>query len=120
MTDTPDEEKTTRPFADVLLEINRGRTHNEASTKLQDLIEAVMATGKKGQLALVITVSKSKAHGQVEIVDDLRLKMPAADRAASIFYVTDSHNLSRNDPNQPELGLRLTADPVERELRKAE
>lgn len=118
--DTTTEPKQTRPFADVLLDMNRGRTHNEASSRLQDLVEAVMATGKKGQMVLVINVSKSKAHGQVEITDELRVKTPSADRAASIFFVTDDNNLSRTDPNQLELGLRdVTADAGERAARKA-
>lgn len=123
MTDTQpeDEERTTRPFADVFLELNRGRPHAEASTKLQELVEAVMATGKKGSLQIVITIAKSKASGQVEVYDDVRVKTPPADRATSLFFVDDEANLTRTDPRQLELELRdVSADSSDRQLRKAD
>lgn len=118
---TDEEAARTRPFADVLLELNRGRTHAEASRAMQDLVQAVIDTGKKGSVTVVISVSKSKASGQIEIADDVRIKLPAADRSASLFFVDDEFNLTRDDPNQPHLPLReVPAATAPTELRKAD
>lgn len=120
MSDNPtpedDTEKRVRPFADVLVELNRGRTHGELSKQMQDLVAAVIATGRKGAISLVISVAKSKANGQVEITDDIRVKTPSVDRAASIFFVDDDANLTRTDPYQQELAFPrdVSADRPER------
>lgn len=116
--DAVPEERRVRPFADVLVELNRGRTHAELSKDLQDLIAAVMDTGRKGTLTVQLTVAKSKASGQVEVIDNVVTKLPRPDRAASIFYVDDDANLTRTDPNQPELPIRdVSADVASRPLR---
>lgn len=114
------DEVQTRPFADVLCEMNKRRTHNELSLALQDLVAAVTDTGKAGTLTLVLKVSSAKSHGMVVIEDDVKVKKPQA-RAASLFYVDGEFNVRRNDPNQDELpGLvaapTTTSNP---ELRKA-
>lgn len=116
----PDEGHRVRPLADILLDLNRGRTHSEASVRMQELVAAVMETGRKGSLSIVITVAKSKASGQVEILDEVRCKTPQPDRAASIFFVDDDANLTRHDPHQLELELRdVSADRADTPLREA-
>lgn len=95
----------TRPFAAVFGELNRGRTAVEAAGALQELVEAVTETGRKGSLTITLTVAPTGAGNAVQIGDEVKLKKPAFDRAASLFYVTEDHNLSRTDPNQLELPL---------------
>jgi hypothetical protein len=105
------EDVQTRPFADLLLDLNKGRTHAELSSALQKLVAAVADTGKKGSLALTVVVSPSKSEAPFEIVDNVVIKMPAANRRASLFYADDDFNLTRTDPHQPQLPLRdITAD----------
>ncbi len=95
-------EGQTRPFSAVFGELNRGRTAIEASTALQGLVAAVTTTGRKGSLTLTITVSPT-ASGAVQLADAITVKEPKFDRAASLFYVDDEHNLVRNDPRQTSL-----------------
>lgn len=97
-----DEERATRPFADVLQALQRGRTHRELSTALQDLTKAVVDTHRAGSLTLTLKVSRNKA-GMIEVDDTVTVKPPKADRTTSLFYATDEANLVRDDPRQLEL-----------------
>lgn len=126
MTDTPhddsgeDAHAQTRPFADVLVTLNRGRTHAELSEQLQRLVEAVEDTGRAGSITLQVKVSKSKAAGMLELLDTVKVTLPKHDRAVSLFFADDDHNLVREDPRQPPLPLRdVSADPSDRTARKA-
>lgn len=108
MTDKPkpDEEKPKpREFATFLLEHNKGRTHDELSAKLAELVAAVTETGKAGSLTLTIGLKpQPKVAGAVVVSDKVAVKAPAGDRAESFFFVDTSNNsLVRNDPNQPAL-----------------
>jgi hypothetical protein len=107
----PEEERQTRPFADVLNGLRRGRTHREMSEHMQDLTAAVIETGKPGTLTLTIKVVPTKDPRVVEVADKVTLKAPEQ-RAASLFYVTDDHQLSRTDPEQAELDLGPRAIPT--------
>lgn len=113
-------DEQTRPFADILLALNRGRTHHELSTGMQQLVAAVEDTGKKGSISLTITVAPTKSEGVLEVTETVGVKAPTHSRAASLFYADDSHNLVREDPRQMALPLRdVTADPADRPLREA-
>ena len=112
----PQPDARTRPFADVLRDLNRGRTHTELSEAMQSLVAAVVETGRKGTLTLTVTISPTGDDGAVKLTDQLAVKTPSFDRAASLFYVDDEHNLSRTDPRQLEMpGLRdvsAAPDPI--------
>lgn len=96
-----------RPFADWLREQARGATHEELSEKLNELVSAVVETGKKGTLTLQITVDhvkKAEAH-VLQVTDKVVLRAPEHDRQVSVFF-SSMGNLSRNNPEQPELGIK--------------
>ena len=97
-----------RPFADWLREQSAGTTHEELSGALYDLAERVRETGKKGTLTLTVEVEPMKGDTQVLVVyDQIKLRLPEFARPASVFYADDQGNLSRSNPDQPELaGLR--------------
>jgi len=104
MTEPKHEEgRQTKPFADVLARLQRGKTHRELSAAMQQLTEAVVATGRAGSLTLTIKVTKGKAGHMVELDDSVKVKLPEAERETSLFFVTDDHNLVRDDPRQLEL-----------------
>ena len=120
--DVSADEVRTRPFADVLRDLNRQRTHNEMSLALQDLVAAVLDTGKAGTLTLVLKVSSAKSHDMVVIEDDVRLKKPQA-RAASMFFLDEHMNVMRDNPNQdtlPGLIAAVPSDSTNQPLRKAD
>jgi hypothetical protein len=107
MTDTPetgDQGHTVRPFAAFFRELRSGAAHTEASRHVQDLVAAVKATGKAGDVIIKIHVAPSKAHNMVEITDTVTPKIPAP-RPASMFWVDDDGNPVRTDPNQETLPL---------------
>lgn len=95
-------EKQVRPFADVLKEINGGDSHDELSDALNELVTAVNDTGRVGTLTYVVKVKPAgkNAHGNVIILDEVKIKLPQLDRAESVWFVTSDGNVSRENPNQ--------------------
>ena len=103
-----------KPFIDTLRALRDGQTEDDLAQELNALVEAVASTGKKGTLTLTITVSKvTKNSDQLLLVDDVKAKLPKADRGASIFWPTPENNLVRHDPRQGKLELKRVADPQE-------
>ncbi len=86
----------------------RSRTHDELSEGLWDLVSRVRDTGKKGSLQLTVHVEIDKKAGGVLVVsDEIKLKLPEHERPGAFFWVDRNGNLSRQNPQQPELdGLR--------------
>ena len=117
----PEDEVQTRPFADIVRALNRGRTHTELSRQMQLLVAAVEETGKGGSITLTIKVSPTKSDGVLEVVDNVTVKAPTHTRAASLFYADDDHNLVRDNPRQESLwgGADITGDRSDRPARKA-
>jgi hypothetical protein len=100
-TDPADDDTVVRPFADWLREQSTGKSHDELSEGLHDLIGRVRDTGKKGTLTFTVSVAPLKGDRDVLVVsDEIRLKLPEHDRKASLFYPDKFGNLSRTDPNQ--------------------
>lgn len=90
-----------RPFADWLREQSNGKTHEELSEGLHDVIARVRDTGKKGTVALIVTVAPMKGDVDVLVVSDqIKVRLPEHDRKTSLFYPDAQGNLTRNDPNQ--------------------
>jgi hypothetical protein len=91
-----------RPFADFLREQSKGKTHDEMSVALRDLVQRVADTGRPGSLVLTLSVKPLKGadNGSLLVSDAIKLKLPEHDRKASIFFSNEG-NLQRTDPNQP-------------------
>lgn len=104
-----DEDKQIRPFAELLTILDRGEAHAEASRGLNDLVAAVNDTGKKGSLTIVIEMAPLKGSSQQLLVAArVAVKLPKSDPGAGVFYIDGANNLTRTDPNQPEIeGLRI-------------
>jgi hypothetical protein len=102
-----DERAQRKPFAQFLQEARKGGLHTELSDELADLVHACVETGKKGKLALTVTVVPAKDEdGTVQITDDVKVTVPKPDARPSVFFADDHGNLSRTNPRQPELPLR--------------
>lgn len=90
-----------RPFADALRELSGGRSHEELSQSMHDLIGAVRDTGKAGSMTFTIKVAPMKKNADALLVSDsITLRAPQHDRKDSIFYTDKQGNLTRSDPNQ--------------------
>lgn len=103
-TDTDADDRRTRPFADLLRELDKGRVHTELSDQLQKVIEAVMAVRKPGTVQLTLKIEAAKGDEMVEVLATVAAKTPRVART-SVFFVDDEHNLSRHNPSQPFLPL---------------
>ncbi len=103
-----DDNRIVRPFADWLREQSGGKSHDELSEALLDLVDRVKDTGKTGYLSYTIKVGPMKGDKDVLVLsDEIKLKLPEHDRKASLFYTDRTGNLTRTDPNQPQFeGLR--------------
>ena len=109
MTDVPPDELVVRPFADWLRDQSQGKSHDELSDALFDLVQRVKDTRKAGYLVYTVKVEPfTKADSEVlTVTDAIKLKLPEHDRKPSLFYTDKTGNLSRTDPNQPTFeGLR--------------
>lgn len=101
--------RSTKPFGAWLQEQRGSGLHGELSDALADVARAVSEHGKAGSLTLTVKLKPSKIDGAVEVEDDIKVKVPQADRGAALFFVDGDGNLSRRDPRQPELPLRDAA-----------
>jgi hypothetical protein len=121
--DTTEDERTVKPFAAFLQEQSGGQLHDELSTKLHELIEAIKETGKGGSIALKIDIKPiAGTDGRtLTVTDSVAAKLPKTERPKSIFFATDDGNLSRSDPRQPVItGLReVEPTPAPKQLRSA-
>jgi len=100
-----------RPFTDVLGELGAGQTLEVLTKDLAEVVSAVKATGKQGEITLKLTVKPNGIHGAV-LADKITSKVPKEDRGETLFFTDDDGGLHRRDPRQAELPLRQvrTAD----------
>lgn len=109
-----------RPFADVLRDLGRGSIADEASTHLQDLVQAVITYGKKGSLTLKLEVTPLKGDDEAVVVAaKTTLKPPEGEPISAVFFSDGDGNLQRDDPRQPHLPLRDLKPRDEKDLRQA-
>ena len=107
------EERVTRPFTEFLAGVRKGKLSSELGEALADLLLAVGDTGKAGTLTLTLSAKPVGKSDAIELIDKVTLKVPDADKAATIVYADASGNPLRNDPRQPELDGLKVAEPVE-------
>lgn len=111
---------TVRPYAAVLQEIDGGKVHATASAQLASLVEAITSTGKSGSLTLTLKIKPASRNSDVLIVTGaVGIKAPAPEAAESTFFV---HNgaLSRDNPKQPELPMRIVPGNADLPIRERE
>lgn len=93
-----------RDFAAFLLEHARGRSHDELSQALRALVLAVADVNKPGKITYTVHIKpQPKVDGAVLIADEIKCSLPAYDRPESIFFTTETGDLTRNDPHQTRL-----------------
>lgn len=98
-----------KSFFDTLKTLRKGKTIVELDDAMGELAEKVKRTGRPGELILRIKV-KPIGKGevdQVNIEDDVVMKLPKFERGVTMFFVDDDNSFVRTDPRQGELtGLR--------------
>jgi hypothetical protein len=102
-------------FMRLLTDHREGRCLAECSEELERLVEAVRLTRKKGTFHLELVIQPANRGAEVQTViirDDVTCKRPRCDRAESIFFATDGNQLSRHNPKQMEMDLRVIHPPT--------
>lgn len=95
-------------FISALAELAQGRAMILAGCKLNELIEAVKGTGKKGSIVITVDIwpAEKEFGGNVIGVNssiDIKLKKPELPLPETFFFVDENNNLTRNDPRQEEM-----------------
>lgn len=97
-------------FTHTVNQLRNGRTQEELSEKLNEVVNACRDTGKVGEITLKIKVYPDKGDtGQYFLKDDVTTKAPKPDRGQTIMFGTPEGNLQRNDPRQGDLPLKEVA-----------
>lgn len=96
-----------RPFTDTLAQLRFGTLTEDLTAKLHELTQKCTETGRSGEITLKLQLKPGKG-GQIEVFDDIKLKLPKEERGSSIMFATPEGNLQREDPRQMSLeGLRV-------------
>ncbi len=89
----------------VMLDMRNGQVCNDINGKFNEVLNAVLETGGKGELTIKLMVRPSKtgkagAVIEVETRHECKLKKPELAVGASLFFVTPQGVLTRTDPDQ--------------------
>lgn len=99
-----------RPFTDVIGEIDRGRLFDELTERLAEVVDGVRLTQKAGELTLKLKISPN-GEDAVAIADEVKVKLPEPNKPKSLFFIGKGNALSRRDPRQQDLPLRDVSGP---------
>jgi len=100
-------------FLETVRQLRSGKTQDELSQAVNELVNDCRNTGKAGELVLKIKINPDKGgNGQYFLSDEVVVKRPKYDRSKTLMFGTPEGNLQRTDPNQGELPLRSVSDPV--------
>lgn len=95
-----------KPFTDTINQLRFGKLSEELTEKMHQLTEQCMTHYGAGTLTLTLALKPGKG-GQVEVFDEVKLKLPKEERSSTIMFATPENNLQREDPRQLKLeGLR--------------
>lgn len=111
-----------KTFLQTLQDHHYGYTADEATTALQECIQASERTGKATELVLKVKIKpEAKAQGRYAVMVDVNTKLPAKEREAAVMFVGPNGDLQTKDPRQSELeGFRVVDNGVSGALRVEE
>lgn len=106
-----------RNFSTLFAALEDGRFNREVTDALRDLTAALNdAPGGAAKGSLTFTLNFKLDGGVMEVAGDYKVKAPKLARGRSVFWVTPDNNLTRRNPNQPDLPFREVTVPSARGL----
>lgn len=100
-------------FESVLRLQRRGALLTELSEKLQQAVLAVREHTKEASVTLTFKIAPANADASaLSVLDEVKVKLPEARKANTLFYATDDGRLVREDPNQSEMDLKIAPKPT--------
>lgn len=106
-----------KPFADNMRFVEGGLFMSRLEDSLHDVITAVDAGAKTGELIMKIKIRKVGAA--MGVTGEITTKLPKEKVEESILYPTVDGNLSTQHPKQQSLALTTTEDDRPTALRQA-
>jgi hypothetical protein len=103
MTDTTTERTETADIPAFLAAHLNGRTAEEISTEFHQLLDAVRAHGKKGQLVITLVVeppANGVDNAPLPIGIESAVKAPKPTPVKSLYFLDSDGNPVREDPRQ--------------------
>lgn len=104
-----------RPFIEMLADLEGGRTAEDLTSAMTELTSAVVALRKGGTLTLTIGVQPN-GETSLEIGAKIKSNIPEPGREKTIMFADEFGGLRREDPRQPRLPLREVERPVVKEV----
>lgn len=104
MADTTTKSASRTEFAATLIDLDKGRVHDDMTDRVAEVVDAVCRTAKKGTVTLTITIEPQDPKsfddtGVLLVSGDVKAAPPRVTRAPSIFYATGvDGQISRQDP----------------------
>ena len=93
-----------RNATEQLTDIRGGLMVEELTEALAEVVNAVIATGKKGALQLKLDINPaSKGDAVVTVTDEIKKTVPQEKRTGTLMFATPSGSLQRQDPRQTDL-----------------
>jgi hypothetical protein len=89
-------------FLELIQTFRRGILLEEGDQKLNELVDAMQATGSGGTLTIDLKFKVNKA-AQLECDAQVKIKKPTRALGTGIFFATDDGRLTRRDPNQMDI-----------------
>lgn len=105
-----------KPFTDTLNAMRFGTLTDGLTKELHELTKACANTQRVGSITLTLSLKPGKG-GQIEVFDDIKVKLPKPERGSSIMFATPEGNLQREDPRQMEIKRLRTVDTETGEIR---
>lgn len=89
----------------VILDMRGGAVAADINAKFNEMAQAVLETGGKGQLVITLNLEPSKlgmggAVLEVQATHDCKMKKPELKVGTAFFFVTKDGQLTRDDPAQ--------------------
>ena len=95
-----------RTATDQLRDIRGGLMVEELTEKMAEVVNAVLATGKKGNVSLKLNFDPaSKGDAVITITDEIKATIPQEKKMGTLMFALPSGTLQRQDPRQTELNL---------------
>lgn len=101
-----------RTATDQLRDIRGGLMVEELTEKMAEVVNAVLATGKKGNVTLKLYFDPaSKGDAVITITDEIKATIPQEKKLGTLMFALPSGTLQRQDPRQTELKLTAVTTP---------
>lgn len=105
-----------RTFTDTVDALRFGTLGDELTDKLKELTQKCSDTGRAGAITLTLALKPGKG-GQIEVYDDVKVKLPKEEKGSSLMFATVDGHLQREDPRQKKLEFREVPAPTTTEIR---